>query len=364
MIFTLKAIPAHNGDCFIISFGDSNNVKNILVDGGRTIPSYLILKRELEEISKKGQVIDLLILTHIDDDHIAGLIRLFKDSKIDKSIIKEVWFNSKEVLSSYFYGVQQEDTHLKVQVDSNSEISYKQGISLGTLLENYEISNKKVIKSGFKRCLGEAKIEVLSPNQEQLQRLLEDWERVFPNNKGGDTLVASTRKSNDYSSSIEELIKREFKEDKDIVNGSSIAFLLTFKGKNILMLGDSFPSIVAENIIKRLNESRLSIDLVKVSHHGSKHNTSTDLLELIKCENFLISTNGKSHGHPSKETLVKIANRFKQKDTKTRLYFNYRGVQDNVFNQEEKDILNIECVDSEYMNNNILVVDLWKGLER
>ncbi|MER2121411.1 MAG: MBL fold metallo-hydrolase [Solibacillus sp.] len=363
MIFTLKALPAHNGDCFIISFGDSNNVKNILVDGGRTIPSYLALKRQLEEISKKGQFIDLLILTHIDDDHIAGLIRLFKDSKIDKSIIKEVWFNSKEVLSSYFYGVQQEDTHLKVQVHNDSEISYTQGISLSKLLENNNLSNQKVIKSGFKECLGEATIEVLSPNQEQLEKLLVDWERVFPTYNSEDTLVASTSNSNDYSSSIEELIKNEFKEDKDIVNGSSIAFLLTFKEKSILMLGDSFSSIVTENIKGKLNGGRLSIDLVKVSHHGSKHNTSTDFLELIECKNFLISTNGRSHGHPSKETLVKIANRFKQDNTKTRLYFNYRSVKDNIFTQEEKDVLKIECVDSEYMDNNILVVDLWKGLE-
>ncbi|WP_433948074.1 ComEC/Rec2 family competence protein [Bacillus tropicus] len=362
MIFTLKALPAHNGDCFIISFGDPSNVKNILVDGGRTIPSYLTLKRQLEEISRKGQAIDLMILTHIDDDHIAGLIRLFKDSKVDKSIIKEVWFNSREVLSSYFYGVQQEDTHLKVQVNNDSEISYKQGISLGTLLENYKLSNKRIIQSGVKECLGEATIEVLSPNQEQLKKLLVDWEQAFPTNKSEDTLVASTKKSNDYTSSIEELIRNEFKEDRDIVNGSSIAFLLTFKEKSILMLGDSFSSIVTENIKRKLNGERLSIDLVKVSHHGSKHNTSTDLLELIKCKNFLISTNGRSHGHPSKETLVKIANIFKQDDAKTRFYFNYRGVQDNVFTQEEKDILNIECLDSECMDNNILVVDLWKGL--
>ena len=362
MIFTLKSLPAHNGDCFIISFGEQDDVKNIIVDGGRSMPSYKILKNQINELEEKGQLIDLLILTHIDEDHIMGLIRLFRDAKIDKSIFKEIWFNSKEVVSSYFCDKSQKDQYLTVQMNNDSNISYNQGISFGTLLEEYNLGYQGVIMSGQNMHLGEAIIEVLSPNEDQLNKLLVDWEKEFSKNTNTDILVSS-KTSTDYSVSIDELLQKKFTEDDDIVNGSSIAFLLTFKEKRILMLGDSFPSTVVENIKKKLNGNRLSIDLVKVSHHGSKNNTSNDLLELIECKNFLISTNGSSHGHPHKEALVKIANRFKGGETETKFYFNYKGVQDKIFTQEEKELLNIKCVDSECIDKNILVVDVWNGLE-
>ena len=53
-------------------------------------------------------------------------------------------------------------------------------------------------------------------------------------------------------------------------------------------------------------QNKLKVDIVKVSHHGSKDNTSNELLELIECNKFLISTDGKQHGHPDKEALARI----------------------------------------------------------
>jgi hypothetical protein len=65
--------------------------------------------------------------------------------------------------------------------------------------------------------------------------------------------------------------------------------------------------------------SRLPVGAVKVSHHGSKGNTSSALLKLIDSPRWLISTNGDKYEHPDQECvarIVKIAHPRK-------MYFNY-----------------------------------------
>ena len=78
----IQFLHANNGDCIWINVkDDDNHILNILIDGG-TKETYAeldrgrneIVKGELfhliESIRSKNQKIDLLILTHIDNDHI------------------------------------------------------------------------------------------------------------------------------------------------------------------------------------------------------------------------------------------------------------------------------------------------------
>jgi beta-lactamase superfamily II metal-dependent hydrolase len=125
--------------------------------------------------------------------------------------------------------------------------------------------------------------------------------------------------------SIDELLTKSvsFKEDDTKTNGSSIAFVLEIKGKELLFLADAHPSIIEENLGKyaKENNSLLFFDFIKVAHHGSIHNNTPTLLKLISSSRYLISTNGSSHNHPNKETLALIINNHKDK-LKT-IYFNY-----------------------------------------
>lgn len=65
----------------------------------------------------------------------------------------------------------------------------------------------------------------------------------------------------------------------------------------------------------------ITVDAVKIAHHGSKNNTSLSLLERINCNKYFISTNGKKHSHPDLETLARIA--IINKDNETNIYINY-----------------------------------------
>ena len=73
----LNVLQAHHGDSIIIDTYDANNNQfTILIDGGPRETHKTSLVKELEKFSK----VDLLILTHHDHDHIAGLIQYLSSS--------------------------------------------------------------------------------------------------------------------------------------------------------------------------------------------------------------------------------------------------------------------------------------------
>ncbi|MGI3200864.1 hypothetical protein ACRJ4W_24940 [Streptomyces sp. GLT-R25] len=66
---------------------------------------------------------------------------------------------------------------------------------------------------------------------------------------------------------------------------------------------------------------RMHVDLLKVAHHGSDHNLSNELLDLIDCDRYLISTSGARHDHPNEIAIARI---LKHGGVEKELVFNYR----------------------------------------
>ncbi|MNC56119.1 hypothetical protein D3C75_1056930 [compost metagenome] len=67
--------------------------------------------------------------------------------------------------------------------------------------------------------------------------------------------------------------------------------------------------------------NKLRLDLVKLSHHGSQYNTSSDLLGLLDAPIYIVSTDGSRHGLPNKRTVARLI-----KSTQGNVYFNYDHV--------------------------------------
>lgn len=65
----------------------------------------------------------------------------------------------------------------------------------------------------------------------------------------------------------------------------------------------------------------MHVDLLKVAHHGSDHNLSNELLDLIDCDRYLISTSGARHDHPNEIAIARI---LKHGGVEKELVFNYR----------------------------------------
>lgn len=367
--------PALEGDCILISLGDELKRTHILIDGGFAVTYKNYIKPRLKEIASNGEHISLVVVTHIDTDHIEGILELLKENKSADSpqiiTIEEVWHNSyrqlqldeaseltvldwkeKAILSNIIAKGSMES---KESLSGDKDISAEQGSSLAALLYrgNYKWNTQfkgKAVSCDNQKLVNldsDILIRLLSPNKEKLDKLQVYWltelqKEKFDFKLNNDVLFDDAyefylmnQKEIEESYENKEISYTESRKDlKDYLsksenydfspaNGSSISFILEYKGKKLLFLGDSHPQLIKLEIENLLNQgdSKLLFDLIKVSHHGSRRNTSKKLLEIIDSSNFLISTNGGRNKHPNKETIARIVCRETQK--KRQLIFNY-----------------------------------------
>ncbi len=108
MFFTLDVRRAKKGDCLILHYGSKNDPGLMLIDGGPSQVYKPHLKPRLEEIREarglaenESLPVDLLMVSHIDDDHIKGVLDLTKELIEAKNSqqplllkIKGVWHNT------------------------------------------------------------------------------------------------------------------------------------------------------------------------------------------------------------------------------------------------------------------------------
>ena len=122
---------------------------------------------------------------------------------------------------------------------------------------------------------------------------------------------------------IERLASEEFKEDPSSANGSSIAFILEYKNRKILLSGDAHSDLLVKSL-RNLGASEnnpLKLDGFKLPHHGSKYNISKELLEITNCDHYLISTNGNYFNHPEKVAMARL---IKYGTAESTINFNYK----------------------------------------
>lgn len=336
----IKFLKAFNGDSILISFLDNQeNNRNILIDGGtketyksdkgpKGKPIEGELKIVVDQIRSNNEYIDILILTHIDDDHIAGILKWFSDDEDADKLIKEVWFNSGGLIAEWQGTQENKNLELFIVPQKTTLTSVRQAIEFGKYIGKKGIWNKRVIVQGDTLERFGLVFKILSPNKSKLEKLLKEWKREDPELK-------TAAKQNDYSKSLIEHIQADvFEEDKAPANGSSLDFILTFNEKDILFLGDSHPSVVIEGLayFGFSPENPLRAEMVKVSHHGSKGNTNSDCLQTIECTNYVISTDGSKYEHPHKQFLARLIN----VKNNCNIFFTEKKRMELIFSKDDK----------------------------
>jgi hypothetical protein len=74
----LTAFHAADGDCVLLSSSD-NPPHHLLVDGGRSASYEKNIRAVLGQLREAGQKLDIVCVSHIDDDHITGILHLVED---------------------------------------------------------------------------------------------------------------------------------------------------------------------------------------------------------------------------------------------------------------------------------------------
>lgn len=297
----IEMFPAKNGDAFLIRL---DNKKNILIDMGYMDTYKTHIKDRLKKIKSENQCIDLLVITHIDEDHIEGAIEFIKengDANNPNIIeIKEIWHNSyrhlqfdKEKVSKIpsFEERRLEEIKLcnsgisRKETNESRPISGRQGSTLAGYLfglgyekniwnasfknEAVKFKNEAVnLDSKNEIELGDAKIYILSPDTKKLDNLSTLWLKklmeIDSDFSISDQVIfddayemymkklktiseVDENKYISYSLKVfNDLIDGKIEQrniDKSKSNGASISFILEYENKKLLFLGDSHEDI-------------------------------------------------------------------------------------------------------------------------
>jgi competence protein ComEC len=86
-------------------------------------------------------------------------------------------------------------------------------------------------------------------------------------------------------------------------NSYSVAALLTYRGRTFLFAGDA-PAAEEDWIAGQIGKP---VDVLKVSHHGSKYSTADDFLARIVPHAAVVSVGKNTFGHPAPETMARLA---------------------------------------------------------
>lgn len=325
-MFRLRTFPAADGDCLLLSFGDAPPFGHVLIDGGRA-GAYRSLSPALAEIARAGEAIDLLVLSHIDADHIEGFLSLARDPARPAQV-RDVWYNGFDQLPGVERLGPRQGDRFSAQI-----------ASLGWPWNSVAGGGAIAIDAGLPNplLLGDLKLTLLSPDVAHLRRLAVQWRRWRTVDAARREQEARQRR--DLPPGVEALGPRPPPRridinalaaavspiDDEAPNGSSIAFVAEWNERRVLLSGDAHPDLLAASLrpLAEREGGRFRVELLKVSHHGSRGNTDRALIELLDCRRFLFSTNGSHHGHPDPEAVARCI-AFSPPGHK-QLFFNYRS---------------------------------------
>lgn len=339
MYCKFKTFNVGAGDCITLFLKNGDKEIHIMVDCG----AY---KEEVNNYVKNEfrSVIDYLIITHIDNDHISGVITMLSSNP--QLTIRNILYNCYQRTSDNLQGwdermkenVERLYGHLPVVVDMlegkiNAETSK-------SLAEN--ILNNGNWKNAWRRdyiTSDTPPIELegnmgrfifLSPSKEALDVLDRKYRKMF-----WEMLYKKKELEYDKEETIYEALMRivaaessnqevtpisttalgeknlECYADEGLKplsdeNEASLAFIWEYGGHRILFLGDASPRCVFSKLdeLYRNNTKPILFDAIKVSHHGSAHSTSKEQMKIADSEHYFIT--GGASTRPSYQALSRI----------------------------------------------------------
>jgi beta-lactamase superfamily II metal-dependent hydrolase len=280
-VYTLTMLKAGKGDAIWISVGKDPDVKHILIDTGPDCGGH-VLKAQVEAMERKyGKpvVISLLVISHIDDDHISGAEYFLRNLKNLNLKIEALWFNGyRQVFAKKKEARDALGENTAESVSAWAEtlgIPINPGLPEDCALTTVSWTQSQVDRLGLPEGLA---ISLLGPTPERIQRLKLKWETKMKGKPGQvfDKALTDVLGASDPGNDVSK------------ANGSSITLLLEYAGKTVLLSADAFASDLADALAAR---SSKDITFFKLSHHGSFNNVSASLIAANPAPHYLVSGN-------------------------------------------------------------------------
>lgn len=333
----VEFIKAHKGDCIWLTWMHNGVPESLLIDTG-IYSTY----EDILRLSQKYGKLSAIILTHVDYDHVGGIFNMLNDPKPPLKDDFVLFANTADLI---------------LTKDQSEKVNFSHGIKLDELLAkaNFTCRPLYIDKSSLPTINFKGlTLTLLSPTKKILDLFAtqSNAEKIKENYEKETNAISEKvhKKDLDENIKISDFFdkKESFSNpEKDLINSASIAFIAEADDTSWLMLADSNPLLIEEQLMlaEKSIENKLKVDYVKISHHGCLHNTSIALLKLVECSKYVISTNGSGpYYHPDKETIAKlIQNSSRDKEGYIEIYLNYPLTR-QLLTAEEMDLYKVRII--------------------
>jgi hypothetical protein len=344
MTMKLELVKAEEGDCLLLHYGKADAPALSLVDGGPPGVYAKHLEPRLEQL--RGDLapdggplpLELVMVSHIDSDHIGGVLNLLRAIEIarnDKAdepyAIGRLWHNSFKQLTKASDESAEAAANLPMeempkaaavvasfgQGEDTSAVAAELGIP-----RNEQSEEGSLVLDGASRTLpGGLKLTVIGPTAEEVENLREKWAASM-HVKAAELVPAAVQET--------------------VYNLSSLIVVAEFEGRRILLTGDGVADDILAGLKRHgfLDDGPAHFDILKLPHHGDDGNVNEKLFKEVVADHYVGSGNGKN-GNPELETLQMLA--AARGDDKYDIWLTYRNGKEDLdenlatFEREQKE---------------------------
>lgn len=298
---TFEALQAKFGDCLLLRYQDKAGTNRLwIIDGGPSGIYNNILKPRLEALKRgldsvQQLPVDVVLVSHIDDDHINGIGQMLRSLEQQKQRhvplwldIQDIWFNSFSKLvetllpaaaspaglASITKAVSAAKTASPVTTAVLASVG--QGEALSSDIKSLGIKlnspHPPLLSAPLRFTRDDAVVTVLGPLDKRLLDLQTDWQAAA----GKPAALAAAL-------------------DRAVPNLSSLAVLVEIDDRKLLLTGDARGDDLVEGWTANGGApgQPCPVDVLKMPHHGSIRNTTEEFLKLFPAAHYVFSADGK-----------------------------------------------------------------------
>ena len=311
-MFTVHALQAAFGDSLILEFGTPAQRRFVLIDGGPEGTYTATLRARLAQIGAAGGRLERVILSHVDGDHIVGLLELFSELRANQApvAVDALWHNSfaktiddgpnniagrvQTMLAGVagansVMGGTSEEVNTIPQGNKLRQDALVLGIPFNDGMTTADLVSLDTSPGPL--TWGNLTVTVVGPTKTNLDNLKADWVAWLNTHEGplatGDPFLAAMA---DLSKPNLSSIMLHVKDDA---------------GKTVLFTGDGR----GDHLLQGLGQANLlsaagtlHVNLFKLPHHGSDRNVTKAFFKKVTADEYIASANGKD-GNPDYSTL-------------------------------------------------------------
>jgi beta-lactamase superfamily II metal-dependent hydrolase len=321
-VFQLHVLPAGIGDALVLDYGTADAVSRVVIDGGVGKTAG-----PLADFLGPKPKIEMLMITHVDNDHIMGALKML-EQRLNEPTIEDLWFNGyrhlpKSALQSM--GPVEGERLTTLIVDRGLPWNANPTFGGHAVMTNGDTSPRVSTLPGGLACT------VLSPGRQQLIEISKKWvEAVGEANLNPAAITPEEllrppgRLERLGGVDVATLAAEKSPMDNKEANGSSIAVLAAWADRTALFTGDAHADVLIDTLNRWLGQEKtLDVDVLKLPHHGSKGNVTNELMKRVKAKCYVFSSSGEGPSkHPNDQAVARVIVNSSGPRT---LAFNYRN---------------------------------------